>query len=117
MFLIISIILLFVNKHFAYFEIPFFSVPTGCVRIDFVNKSSNKIKLIRIINGRNSQFLKPNIEIGEKCTIVFKCSGEGIYKLNIEFESGRKYDVDERYIESGYYNKELIYDREVVTIY
>ena len=115
--LIIGIgMLLFLNKQYSLteYEIPFFSVPDGHVRVDFVNKSDERIQSITLFPSTTKV---ENIKIGERRTITFEHSGEGIYKFVVNFDSGNQIKEGERYIESGYFVTENIYNNEVKTDY
>ena len=58
-----------------------------------------------------------NIQIGDRKTATFKHSGEGTYQFTVNFESGKELKISERYIESGYFLIENIYNDKVKTKY
>lgn len=88
------------------------SIPSGCVRIDFTNKSNENIKSISFPDLIDTI---ENIEVGETKTLTFKHSGEGTYQFIVEFESGKQLVEKERYIEQGYFITENIFDTIVKT--
>ncbi len=96
---------LLVNKQFQIvkFSIPFFNMPNGYVRVDFINKSGKYIKQITLNNVSCY-----NIKNNEQKTIVFKHKGEGFYTYQVEFKSGKKLKVNGTYIEQGYFLYEEI---------
>jgi hypothetical protein len=104
------------NKHLQLtsFHIPLFSVPSGYVRVDFVNKSDETIKFISL---SSSELNIKDIKIGERRTVIFKHSGDGTYQFVVEFSSGKKIKESDRYIEGGYFLTESIFSNEVKTKY
>ena len=109
---IIVIAVLYLNKQYAltHYKIPLFSTPIGKVRIDFVNKSDEVIKSISL--SPSSEKIE-NIEVGERRSVTFKQSGEGTYQLTVHFASGKQLTEGERYVESGYFLTENIYNDKV----
>ncbi|MCB9334936.1 MAG: hypothetical protein H6586_02230 [Flavobacteriales bacterium] len=93
------------------------SVPSGCVRIDFTNKSNENIKSISFTDLIDNIENIENIEVGETKTLTFKHSGEGTYQFIVEFESGKQLVEKERYVEQGYFITENIFDTIVKTDY
>jgi len=108
---------LFINKQYALtsYNIPLFSVPNGHVRVDFINKSNENIKSISLFP--DTETIK-NIKVGERRTVTFEhSSGEGAYQFIVYFDSGNQIKDGERYIETGYFLTENIYNNEVKTDY
>lgn len=114
--IIVSIGVLILNKQYSLtgYKIPLFSVPNGHIRIDFVNKSDKNIQSILLFPnvGRIE-----NIKVGERRTITFEHSGEGTYQFVVNFDYDNQIKESERYIESGYFITENIYNNEVKTNY
>ncbi len=112
--IIITIIcLLILNKQIGYINAPFFSVPNDCVRVKFKNESTKTIKTLQIFNGPTIK----NLKNGESYLYTYKHSGEGTYQFVVEFLNGDKLIEDERYVEAGYYNTEIIKRNSVETQY
>lgn len=111
-----TIAFLVLNKQYALtnYEIPFFSVPNDHVRVDFVNNADENIRSISF--SPSSEKIE-NIKVGERRTVTFEHTGEGSYQFIVNFDSGNQIKENERYIESGYFITENIYDNEVKTDY
>lgn len=108
--------LLILNKQFALteYKIPLFSVPQGHVRVDFVNHSDEDIRSI-LFPLTESKI--EDIKVGERRTILYEHSGEGIYLFTVNFNSGKQLIESERYVEGGYFMTEYIYNSQVKTEY
>lgn len=114
--IIVVIAVLYLNKQYALtnYKIPLFSTPNGKVRIDFVNKSDEVIKSISL--SPSSEKIE-NIQVGERRSATFKQSGEGTYQFTVRFASAKEIKEGERYVESGYFLTENIYNDKVKTKY
>ena len=111
-----AIVFLIVNKQYSLtkYQIPFYSVPDGQVRVDFVNNSDQNIQSISLFPSTNKI---ENIQVGERRTVTFKQSGEGTYQFIVNFDSGDQLVESERYIERGYFITENIHNNQVITNY
>jgi hypothetical protein len=122
-FLLFSVGLLFINKETGYFNIPFFNVPSGHVRVDFINKSSEKIQDITTFKGipsfkRVSSHGISNLESNATKPLFIKyAGGEGILDFSITFQSGKKLSCTDVYIEQGYHLTYTIYSDSVHVTY
>lgn len=121
--LFICVGLLFINKETAYFNIPFFNVPSGHVRVDFINKSSEKIqdiitfKGIPSFKGVSSHGIS-NLESNATKPLFIKYTGgEGVLDFSITFQSGKKLSCTDVYIEQGYHLTYAIYSDSVHVAY
>ncbi|MFY0644352.1 MAG: hypothetical protein JXR19_07780 [Bacteroidia bacterium] len=96
-----------VNKyHFIVSQkIPFFSVPPGHVRIDFINNSMTHIDSVKI-----DGYLKTikNLKQNKRKSVSFNVEGESTYSYVVYFMNGVVLKSKERYIETGYHSKENI---------
>ncbi len=106
-FILIILGFLFINKHYALtsLNLPFFNVPKGYVRIDFINKSNTKIAKI-IFNDRNITI--NNVAKNKRKTILLPTKSEGSFGFTVHYADGRKVTSSGAYIEAGYFIKEYI---------
>ncbi|MFT5647675.1 MAG: hypothetical protein ACI976_002369 [Aureispira sp.] len=115
--LFICVGLLVINKETGYFNIPFFNVPSGHVRADFINKSSETIQDITTFKGVSSHGIS-NLESNATKPLFIKYTGgEGILDFSITFQSGKKLSCTDVYIERGYHLTYTIYSDSVHIAY
>lgn len=115
--LILLIGFLFVNKQSGYFNIPFFNVPSGHIRADFINKSTEAIKSItswKEITSSKINNLKPN---AREHLFIKHTGGEGILGFLITFESGKTLSSNDVYIERGYHLTYIVYSDSIHLAY
>lgn len=101
-----------INQEKGYFNIPFFNVPSGYVRADFINQSPETIQSIRTIGLTTAGIidLKPYTQ---EHILVKHNGGEGSCAFSIYFESGKTLSSPETYIESGYHLTYTIYQDSI----
>lgn len=115
--LFICLGLLFINKETGYFNILFFNVPSGHVRVDFINKSAETIQQITTLKGVPSDGVS-NLESNATEHLLIKYTGgEGILDFSITFQSGKKLSSTDVYIEQGYHLTYTIYSDSVHIAY
>ena len=98
---------LFLNKEYQLlgYDIPFFSVPHGMVRVDFINDGDETIESISI-----DTIDEPirDIAVGERRSVTFEHIGEGSYHFKATFISGKEVEGEQTYIEAGYFLTERV---------
>ena len=100
-------ILLLMNKHWALtrVNIPFFSVPNGKARVDFINNSSDKITEIGTFTTRFTD-IKP----GQRVSDIFELGGELGYSYYVQRSTDDSNTSSELYLEGGYFVTVIIND-------
>lgn len=108
---------LYSNQQSGYFNIPFCNVPSGHIRADFINKSTEIIKSIssrKEITSSKINHLEPN---AKQFIFVKHTGGEGILDFMITFQSGKTLSSNNVYIEQGYHLTYTIYSDSVDIAY
>lgn len=104
--------ILVLNKEYQImdYDIPYFSVPYGKVRVDIINHASEPLKQA-VIKDQTLQ----NIAVGERKSILFEHTGEGSYQLKVVLASGKVLQGAERYVETGYFIREEVLKEGIKT--
>lgn len=109
--------LLLINKEKGYFNIPLFSVPSGHVRIKFINESPEVIQSIKRKRGLSSPVITNLKPYTSDYILIKHSSGEGTCDFSVVFESGKTLSCSEAYIEPGYYLTYTIQQDSVYLVY